>query len=177
MAESAAVAKRILGVAVTSSCILTYLWPTPQHSLTRFLNLFQAGQHLLPGLIHTFKEDGGILSIAKGVGWAFHGPVKPQDKALIGIATKWGSATLAVSFFLYYLEFCNNGEHSTVATVFVILENLILLVAKAFLGKFDMGAQFDKAPGRYRHLFVLVTGMITLLMNIRRDRQLKRNYA
>ena len=73
----------------------------------------------------------------------------------MGIATKWGSATLMSSFFLYYLELCNNGEHSTMATVFVILENLILIIAKAFLGKLDMTAQFDKAPGRYRHLVVL----------------------
>ena len=176
MAESATVARRILAVAIAISGVLTYTWPNPRHNLTRFLNFFQAGQYLLPGLIHTFKEDGGILSIAKGVGWTFHGPVKPQDKALVGIATKWGSATLMSSFFLYYLELCNNGEHSTMATVFVILENLILIIAKAFLGKLDMTAQFDKAPGRYRHLVVLITSMLTLLMNIRRDRELKRNF-
>ena len=177
MAESATVARRILVIAITISGILTYTWPNPRHNLTRFLNFFQAGQYLLPGLIHTFKEDGGILSIAKGVGWTFHGPVKPQDKALVGIATKWGSGQVMSSFFLYYLELCNNGEHSTMATVFVILENLVELVAKAFLGKLDMAARFDKAPGRYRHLIVLITSMLTLLMNIRRDRKLKRNFV
>ena len=85
------------------------------------LHLFQAGQYLMPGLIHTFKEDGGILSIGAGLGYTFNGPVKRENHRLVLIASKWGSAKLLSAFFLYYLEMHNNGEHSTIGTLLNVL--------------------------------------------------------
>ena len=164
-----AVGRTIAATSIGLATLVTYLKPTPGgFFFTRLLNLFQANMYLLPGLIHAFKEDGGILSIAQGTGWIFNGPVSPQDKLMVLIASKWGSAKLVVSFFLYYLELHNNGEHSTVATIFLLIENLVQsIIVDGILNK-KSGNSAPQAPGRFRETMMLTFGVVTLLLNIRR---------
>ena len=169
MAASVRVAQGLAASSLGIAAFLTYTNPVKGFNITRFLNLFQAGQYLMPGLIHTFKEDGGILSIGAGLGYTFNGPVKREDHRLVLIASKWGSAKLLSAFFLYYLEMHNNGEHSTIGTLFVLIENLIqYVIVGSILGK-KVGMDKSKAPGRFRDIGMLVFGAIILFLNRKRD--------
>ena len=85
------------------------------------------------------------------------------------IASKWGSAKLLSAFFLYYLEMHNNGEHSTIGTLFVLIENLIqYVIVGSILGK-KIGMGKSKAPGRFRDISMLVFGALILFLNRKRD--------
>jgi hypothetical protein len=171
MAASMAVGRTIAATSIGLATLVTYFKPGG-FFFTRLLNLFQANMYLFPGLIHAFKEDGGILSIAQGNGWAFNGPVSHQDKLLILIASKWGSAKLVVSFFVYYLELHNNGEHSTVATTFLLIESLVQLIIVGGILKKHSVKVAPKAPGRFRDMIMLTVGVVILLLNVKRNLEL-----
>ena len=132
--------------------------------LSRFITLVLCGAYLVPGSVHRFKEDSGMLSIAQGKGWAFTGPIPAEKLPAVMFSKMWGKGQILVGVLLAYIELFVPQQSAAVMGLHAVsaFHDLLSPIATASGG--SGGLNLSKAPGRYRARGVAAISVLSFLL-------------
>eukprot|EP00747_Dinoflagellata_sp_TGD_P188964 gnl/TRDRNA2_/TRDRNA2_48709_c0_seq1.p1 gnl/TRDRNA2_/TRDRNA2_48709_c0~~gnl/TRDRNA2_/TRDRNA2_48709_c0_seq1.p1 ORF type:complete len:185 (+),score=13.57 gnl/TRDRNA2_/TRDRNA2_48709_c0_seq1:70-624(+) len=137
--------------------------------LSRAMTMLCATSYIVPGSIHLWKEDGGALSIAQGVGWSFTGPVPDAMKPIVAMFATWGELKIVVGSLMVYTELCV-PQHIPAVNLFVFLSNLNGYIRK-LVGHKSLAQSFSLAPGRNRPDVMVRLSFVCFLLSCLRERK------
>ena len=131
--------------------------------LSRFLCLFVALLYIIPGCVHRFKHDAGILSIGEGKGWK-HVKIPPESVSSVMFAKMWGKQQMLIGALLVYIELWAQKHVSHVSGIVMVSAWHDLLFGIEKKGN-QLMQKHKEAPGRHRSKVVAAFSTLGFLLS------------